>query len=134
MTSDPGTPERRRRPRLDLPRVVAVTPRLARFDPPPHRNFTSALPRLERTVELLVETDGPIPVRALSPVLWVGDAAVTEVVAVDDTHYRFVALEPGALRDGAPVTLGWSGAPASERVDTGTSYAAPDGPADGQPR
>ncbi len=40
----------------------------------------------------------------------------------DDTHYRFLALRPDDLREGDPVTLGWSGAPAEERVDTGTRY------------
>lgn len=127
MTSDPGAAERRRRPRFDLPRPLSVTARLTRFEPQERRNFESSLPRLPRTVEFLVETDAPIPVRALSPVLYVGDVAVTEVVADDDTHYRFIALQPASLRQGEPVTLGWSGQPASDRIDTGATFVAPEG-------
>lgn len=127
MTSDPGARERRRRPRLDLPRPLSVTARLTRFEPPERRNFESSLPQLPRTVEFLVETDAPIPVRALSPVLYVGDVPVTEVVADDDTHYRFIALQPTSLRRGEPVTLGWSGQPSSDRIDTGTTFVAPEG-------
>ena len=125
MSSDPGARDRRLRPHLGLPRPVSVTARLVSFEPPRHRHFDSALPRLERTVELLVETDGPIPARGLSPVLYVGEVPVTEVVADDETHYRFVAMEPERLREGAPITLGWSGMPVSDGVATGASFVAP---------
>jgi hypothetical protein len=127
VTSDPGARERRPRPHFDLPRPVSVTARLTRFEPPERRNFESALPRLTRTVEFLVETDAPIPVRAAAPVLYVGDVPVTEVVADDDTHYRFIALQPESLRRGAPVTLGWSGQPPSDRIDAGTPFTPPEG-------
>lgn len=122
MTSDPGARERRRKPRFDLPAVVSVEARPATFEPPRRRNFASQLPVLESTVEFLVETDAPIPVRALAPVIYVGETAVTEVFAEGDTHYRFVALQPDELRAGAPITLGWSGAPVEERVETGRQF------------
>jgi hypothetical protein len=122
MSSDQGTREPRgRRPDFRLPAVLGVTARRTRFEPPRHRNFESSLPPLDSTVELLVETDGPIPARALSPVLYVGDVPVTEVSAQDETHYRFVAMAPDQLRVGAPVTLGWSGL-AAERVETGYRF------------
>ncbi|MFF2623726.1 hypothetical protein [Oerskovia jenensis] len=122
MTSDPGARERRRRPRLDLPAVVSVEARPVAFEPPRRRNFSSQLPALESTVEFLVETEAPLPVRALGPVVYVGDTPVTEVYVEDDTHYRFVALRPDELREGQPITLGWSGAPAEERVETGRRF------------
>lgn len=110
MSNDPGQREARgRRPDHRLPRILRVSTTRAAFDPPPRRNFDSALAPVPDTVEFLIETDGPIPVRALSPVLYVGDTPVTEVSADDDRHYRFVALRPASLRDGAPLVLGWSG-------------------------
>ena len=122
MTNDQGTREPRgRRPDFRLPAVLGVTARRTRFEPPAHRNFESRLPALEDTVEFLVETDGPIPARALAPVLYVGDLPVTEVSALDETHYRFVAMTPDQLRVDAPVTLGWSGL-AAERVETGYRF------------
>jgi hypothetical protein len=122
MTSDPGARERRPKPDVGLPGIVSVVTRPTRFEPPKRRNFSSELPALRSTVEFLVETDGPIPVRALAPVVYVGDTPVTEVYADDDTHYRFVALRPDELRAGEPVTLGWSGGPAEERVETGLRF------------
>lgn len=127
MTSDPGARERHPRPDHRLPRVVSIATRLVRFEPPQRRNFESSLPRLERTVEFLVETAGPIPTRALSPVVYVGDVPVTEVAADDDTHYRFTAMEPERLEEGAPVTMSWSGEPASERMAVGEAYVSPEG-------
>lgn len=122
MTNDQGKREPRgRRPDFRLPAVLGVVARRTRFEPPAHRNFTSSLPAVESTVEFLVETDGPIPARALAPVLYVGDVPVTEVSVQDETHYRFVSVSPDQLRAGAPVTLGWSGL-AGERVETGYRF------------
>jgi hypothetical protein len=126
MTNDPGARERRPRPDWMLPRLTSVATRLVSFEPPKHRNFDSALEPVT-TVEFLVETDAPIPARALAPVLYVGDTPVTEVVAQDDTHYRFTALQPHMLREDDPVTLGWSGGAAADRVDAGIRFTPPDG-------
>ena len=125
MTSDSGARERRPKPDFQLPRIVSVTARSIRFEPPVRRNFRSELPALDSTVEFLVETDTPIPIRALAPVIYVGDTPVTEVFAEDETHYRFTALQPAELREGEPVTLGWSGAPARRHVDTGIRFENP---------
>ena len=126
MSNDQGTREPRgRRPDFRLPAVLGVVARRTRFEPPAHRNFESSLPALDNTVEFLVETDGPIPARALAPVLYVGDAPVTEVSAQDETHYRFVAVTPDQLPVHAPVTLGWSGL-ARERVETGYVFEGVD--------
>lgn len=110
MSSDPGEFEAPApKPAYDLPDVVGVETRRVAHEPPRRRNFASSLPRVEEAVEFLVETAAPIPVRALSPVLYVGDTPVVEVTAVDDTHYRFLGLEPDRLEPGAPLSLGWSG-------------------------
>lgn len=125
MTSDPGARERRPKPDFDLPEVLSVATRATRFEPPQRRNFSSTLPARETTVEFVVETAAPIPIRALGPVLYVGETAVTEVFADDDTHYRFVALRPDELREGEPITVGWSGGRAEERTDTGLRFEGP---------
>lgn len=125
MTSDPGARERRSKPDFRLPDVLSVLARTTRFEPPKRRNFSSELPALASTVEFVVETASPIPIRALAPVLYVGDTPVTEVFADDETHYRFVALRPDDLREGEPITVGWSGARGEERVDTGLRFERP---------
>lgn len=132
MTTDSGAPERRPRPDFRLPRLLSIKARAIRFSPSEKRNFRSRIAALDSTVEFAVETDAPIPIRALGPVLYVGDTAVTECIADDDTHYRFIALEPKALRVGAPIVLGWAGGARDERVDSGERFVAPDGFAPGK--
>ena len=63
-------------------------------------------------IEIVVQTQGAIPIRALSPALHVGDAELAENEQVDGTTYRFFVLDEKALRVGAPITLGWVGHPA----------------------
>lgn len=116
MTSDPGELEPPApRARHELPDVLAVEARLIRYEPPQHHNFRSALPEGGEAVEFLVETDAPIPARALGPTLHVGDAILLEVTALDATHYRFTGFDPARLERGAPIALGWSGDPEPER-------------------
>jgi hypothetical protein len=63
-------------------------------------------------IEIVVQTDGEIPIRALSPALHVGSAEIAENERVSETSYRFFVLDEKALRPGAPITLGWVGHPA----------------------
>jgi hypothetical protein len=110
MTSDDG--ERGTAgagPASDVPDIVTVETRTVALEPPPRRNFRSALPSDGDAIEFLVETDRPFPSRGLGPVLYVGETPLLEVTADDATHYRFVSREPDRLERGAPLRLGWSG-------------------------
>jgi hypothetical protein len=122
MTTDAGDRERPGpKPDFELPEVVSARTRRVRHEPV-RRNFTSALPAVADAVEVLIETAGPIPARALGPVLWVGDIPLTESAADDETHYRFLALEPDRLAADAPLRLGWSGQSPS---DTRLTFVPP---------
>ena len=110
MSSDAG--ERRPdRQRVDfvMPKLMDVQIRSTRFDPPRLNNFTSALVSSDESVEFVVRTDRPIPIRALGPALYVGETPVTEVTQLGPNTYRFVALTRQRLRPGAPIRLGWAG-------------------------
>lgn len=104
-----------------LPDVIGVNSRRIEIDRRGPRNFESALPSRGEAIEFVVETEGPIPTRALGPVLYVGEVPLVEVTADDETHYRFVGLQPEALDAGAPLSLGWSGRP-DERQMTEYRY------------
>lgn len=110
MTSDSGSrlPDA---PRADfsMPKVLHVQIRATRVEAPRLRNFTSSLPAGDDAVELIVETEQPIPIRALGPALYVGDTAVTEVTEVAPRTYRFVAPTSRGLERDAPIGLGWTG-------------------------
>jgi hypothetical protein len=90
-----------------LPRILAVQAVRRRYREP--RVSYRRLERVEHfeAVEILVQTDGPFPTRALAPVLYVGDERVDHWERAGKNAYRFFALEPERVRDGAPIALGW---------------------------
>ena len=60
-----------------LPGVREITIRRGRGEPPPRLEyFSSSVPDLPEVVEFEVVLDGPIPARALPPVLYVGETQV----------------------------------------------------------
>lgn len=116
MTNDPGELEPPApREHHELPDVLSIDTRLIRYEPPQFRNFRSTLPEGRDAVEFLVETNAPIPARALGPALQIGTTLVTEVAEVDSTHYRFLAFNPERLEPGAPIDICWSGRPETAR-------------------
>ena len=83
-----------------------------------------ALARYDAAIEFTVTTDGPFPVRALGPALYVGQTAVIESEQVEGERYRFLAFEPDALEEGAPIALGWS-ARSTDRRETRFRFERP---------
>jgi len=124
MATDPGSRERdAERPDFSLPEVLELHSRRIRFEPPKHRNFESALTRYEEAIEFVITTDKPIPIRALGPVLYVGETPVGESAPLRKKNsYRFLAFDLEALESGAPVSLGWTGQPRGERRSTKFSH------------
>lgn len=111
-----------------LPRIVNVTTRLATYDVPKIFYVGPEKKEVRRALEITVQTDAPIPARAVSPVIWIGDAPVAEMETVGANRYRFYALDPALLRDGAAIAFGWpelepgraggGGRAAAERIAT----------------
>lgn len=124
MATDPGSRQPdAARPDFSLPEVLELRSRRIRFEPPKHRNFESALARHSEAIEFVITTDKPIPIRALGPVLYVGDTPVGESAPLRKKNaYRFLAFDPEALKPGAPVSLGWSGQVRGERRSTKFAY------------
>ena len=54
---------------------------------------------------------GQIPIRALSPALYIGSVQVAENETVNANLYRFFAMDEAVLKIGAPIRLGWVGHP-----------------------
>jgi hypothetical protein len=79
----------------------------------PKLHYVGPRPALAaEAVEILVQTDGPFLVRALSPAIFVGEVAVVEYEIVRPNFYRFLAYDTAALQEGAPISLGWPQLPA----------------------
>lgn len=96
-----------RRSLWDLPQVLEVSLRLARY-PEPRTHFVGT-ERFEASeaVELLVRTASEIPARALSPALFVGGVPIVEYELAGPNQYRFYAFDFRRLPLGAPISLGW---------------------------
>jgi hypothetical protein len=109
MSSDSSDKERPA-PRANLwalPDVLEVRAARVRFKKPLIRYEGRKRVEHAAAVELMVRTSGPIPERAISPVLVVGDAEITDYEYAGHNFYRFHAFDMEKLREGAPVTLAW---------------------------
>jgi len=130
MTKDPQRPqepesgnlEEQSRPRSDpyaMPEILKLEITSARYQEP--RPYYLGSDRLEAMtgVEFLIQTDGPIPIRALSPLLIVGEVTIDAYDEVGANRYRFVAFDVDNLKEGTPISLGWSKTTA---VESGFRY------------
>ena len=90
-----------------LPEVLSVKASKVRF-PQPRLYYVGTRPVLaEEAVEILVRTDGPFPVRTLSPAIFIGDVPILDYETMDRNVYRFLAYDPSGLREGTAISLGW---------------------------
>ena len=99
---------------VEVTRVHYATP-LVRFTGP---NDTV---EYDQAVELLVTTSEPFPIRAIPPILYIGEQPVGDWEQVDATRYRFYAFRSEELRDGTPICLGWPDDPDTAK-DTGYRF------------
>lgn len=91
-----------------LPEITAVEARLARYRPPRRHVVGGEVIEQDEGVEVLVHTDGEIPVRALSAALYIGDTVLVESEQLDpNLHLFFVITE--TPQPEAPIRLGWVG-------------------------
>lgn len=95
-----------------LPAIKAVSIERVRYKNPRKHPVGGQLVTIEEAIEITIETDGEIPVRALSPALNVGQAQMVENEPVGTRGLRFFVTDGQALRDGAPISLSWVGQPA----------------------
>lgn len=113
MNSDSANKEHKRKD-VDLWR----TPAIASIEAvhvhhrEPMRFYVQSRPVESReTIEFIVRTTEEFPVRALSPSLFVGDHAITEMSRLGENIYSFVVPETEIprLKQNAVISLGWAG-------------------------
>ena len=68
-------------------------------------------------VEIVVETDDELPATAITAVLYLGDFAVSDYETIGHRTYKFYAFNVAALKEGAPVRLGWPTEAKREEAD-----------------
>jgi hypothetical protein len=91
--------------------------RRVRLDPPIRFYRDGRLTSANDAIELLVQTTATLPIRDLTPAIFVGDVPVTHYDRVGANQYRFRAFDVDRLQRGARISIGWPFAPAS-RIPT----------------
>jgi hypothetical protein len=99
-----------------LPEVLSVETRHAVYREPRIYWAGTEDRRARQVVEFLVRTSTGLPIRALPPVLLVGDVPVGECRQEGKNLYRYFAYEPERLQPGAPISLGWPNQPRPRRA------------------
>lgn len=115
-------------PHWELPEIQDVKIRSAQFKPRAPQHFNHPMAAVEDAVEIVVSLTSPMPIRAMSPMLWVGTQRLTESEAVDGEgkKLRFWSFNPEQLESGAPISMSWMNEqPAITRKKTRFKYQQP---------
>jgi hypothetical protein len=107
-----------------LPDILEVHIRWRQFDKPRRVTVAGKDTFYKEAVEFELRVSEPFQIRALGPVLWVGDEPLTVADSVSTGVYRFYSFAPDKLRANASITLGWNSAGA-ERKTTNYVYSPP---------
>lgn len=107
-----------------LPEITSAEARLARYHPPRRHVVAGQLIEQDEGIEVLVHTDGEIPVRALSAALYIGDTVLIESEQLDLNLHRFFVINQTPQPE-APIRLGWVGH-SPPPGDTRFRYRPPD--------
>jgi hypothetical protein len=107
-----------------LPDILEVHIRWRQFDKPRRVTVAGKDTFYKEAVEFELRVSEPFQIRALGPVLWVGDEPLTVADNVSTGVYRFYSFAPDKLHANAPIALAWNSAGA-ERKTTKYVYSPP---------
>ena len=108
-----------------LPQVLGVEFRPVTYPEPRAYYVGRERRQTSEAVEIMVRTAAPLPIRAISPVIFVGDRPIADYETAGPNLYRYLAFDPRALVSGAPVFLGWPGRPPASRIALAARYQPP---------
>jgi hypothetical protein len=91
-----------------LPEITDITIYRIRFKRPRRFTILGKDRVISETIAFTIFTSEPFVIRALGPVLFVGDTALTVAEGEGDRRYRFLAPEPQRLKTGSPIFLAWN--------------------------
>jgi hypothetical protein len=104
-----------------LPVIIRITIRVVDYKPPVLKHFISSLADFNKALELIVTTDGPIPIIASSPVLHIGNSApipLYEQIKNKENAYRFLAFQWENLKQNDTIYFGWYNDQPAKRIKT----------------
>jgi hypothetical protein len=90
-----------------LPAIKELSMKVVKFTPPKFEYLKSHLEKYREALEITIFTEAPIPARAATPVLYIGNAKVSYYTAGKrDNEYHFYAFEWKKMPD-SPIGWGW---------------------------
>lgn len=111
-----------------LPAIKELSMKVVAFTPPKFEHLRSYLEKYKEALEITIVTEGPIPTRAATPVLYIGNMKVSYYKAGKrENEYHFYAFDWQKLKDGTPVAWGWDNDPPENIQQTKFYYEAPQG-------
>ena len=91
-----------------LPAIKELSMKVVKFTPPKFEHVRSYLENYKEALEITIITEAPIPARAATPVLYIGNMKVSYYIkGKKDNEYHFYAFELNKLPE-APIGWGWS--------------------------
>jgi hypothetical protein len=108
-----------------LPEILDVRTRRHRFDPPRRVTVAGDDRFVTDAIAVDVELSEPFQIRALGPVLWIGNEPLVMADVADDGISTFYAFVEDRLQEGAPIALAWGNNPSAPRTETRFRYTAP---------
>lgn len=98
----------------DLPNIVNVEVKPARYNPPKQFWVDQKILEVREGLEILVQLSAPLLPRAKTPALYIGDTPITYYETAGENLYRFIAINPSALQANAPIAMGWPQLPKTQ--------------------
>jgi hypothetical protein len=115
---------RPRDPRLfELPKIISLKMKLVDFKAPKLKTFTSRLSKYKRAVVITIVTEGPIPIRDISPTIYIGNIPSKHSEESKGTNeYKFYVFNFEKIKPGERILWGWANDPPAKRMVTGYTF------------
>lgn len=82
------------------------------FKPPKFKHIKSYLEKYNNALEITIVTEGQIPPRAATPVLYMADAKISYyTIGKKENEYLFYAFEWKKMKEGEVIQWGWDNDP-----------------------
>jgi len=103
-----------------LPKILSLKSEWVKFTPPKFKHLKSHLEKYKEALQITIVTDGPIPARAATPLLFIGEFKVDYYTpGKKENEYYFYFFEAKKLKGKTPVRWGWNNDPAEIIEETG---------------
>lgn len=125
MNTDSNKFDEIKRENYNLPEVIDIKFKYGVYIPPRLKFFQKFIREKEECLIITVKTKASIPVRGLSPKVFIGNYEIIEGKRLSDDTYEFYGFEYEDYKEKAPIYFGWSSDEISKCSKTNFIYVKP---------